>query len=42
MSEYFKTILIDEEYGRYFDEICFAVLDKEDGSNITAFRECFD
>lgn len=42
VSEYFKTILIDEEYGRYFDEICFAVLDKEDGSNITAFRECFD
>ena len=40
VAEYFRTILIDEGYGKCFGNVCFAVLDKEDGVNISAFREC--
>ncbi|WP_407399868.1 TIGR02452 family protein [Treponema sp.] len=25
VAEYFRTVLIDEFYAQYFDEICFAV-----------------
>ena len=41
VSEYFRQVLIDERYGTAFDEVCFAVYGKEDGRNITAFRETF-
>lgn len=41
VSEYFKRVLIEEAYGRCFDEVCFAVYGKTDGRNIQAFRETF-
>ena len=41
VADYFKSVIIDEGYGKLFDEICFAILGKDDGKNITAFRECF-
>jgi len=41
VAEYFRTVLIDEFYAQYFNEICFAVYGSENGKNITAFRECF-
>ena len=42
VSRYFKQVIVDEEYGRYFDEICFAIYGKEDGKNITSFKKTFD
>lgn len=41
VSEYFKNVLIGEEYGRCFDRVVFAVYGKPDGRNITAFRKTF-
>lgn len=41
VAEYFRSILIDEGYGKCFDEVCFAVYGKEDGRNITEFRNAF-
>ena len=41
VSQYFKTALVEEEYGRCFDEVCFAIYGKPDGKNILAFQECF-
>lgn len=41
VSEYFRKVLIDEHYGQYFSEVCFAVYGSEDSENITAFRKCF-
>ena len=41
VSAYFKQVLIDEEYGKCFEKVCFAIYGKEDGKNITAFREQF-
>lgn len=41
VSGYFKQTLIEEEYGRCFDRVIFAVYGKPDGKNITAFRETF-
>lgn len=41
VSEYFRSILIDEGYGKCFDEVCFAVYGREDGLNITEFRNAF-
>ncbi len=41
VSGYFKAVLIGEKYGRCFDNVCFAVYGKEDGKNISAFREAF-
>lgn len=37
----FKTVLLEEGYGAYFDRVCFAIYGKEDGKNYTAFREVF-
>ena len=37
----FKTVLLEEGYGAYFDHVCFAIYGKEDGKNYTAFREVF-
>ena len=41
VSEYFKEILVTEGYGRYFDEICFAIYGTEDGKNFRTFKDCF-
>lgn len=41
VAGYFYQILVEEEYGRCFDYVCFAVFGKENGQNITAFREVF-
>lgn len=38
VAQYFKKVIVDEEYGRCFDEICFAIYGKPDGRNITEFR----
>ncbi len=42
VSEYFRTVLVDEEFGCFFDEVCFAVYGKPDGKNITEFRKKFE
>ena len=42
VSGFFKTVLIDEGFGKLFDNICFAVYGRENGRNITAFREAFE
>lgn len=41
VSGYFRNILIDEEYGRCFDRVVFAIYGKPDGRNVTAFRKTF-
>ena len=41
VSEYFREILVEEGYGTYFEEICFAIYGPEDGKNISAFRQTF-
>lgn len=41
VAGYFKQILVEEEYGKCFEQVCFAVYGKEDGKNIRAFREMF-
>lgn len=41
VAGYFKEIIITEEYGKCFDEICFAIYGRENGRNITSFRDCF-
>ena len=42
VAGHFKTVLVDEEFGRYFDEVCFAIYGKEDGANIREFRKVFE
>ena len=42
VAGYFKQIIIDEEYGKCFDEICFAIYGKENGHNITSFKKVFE
>ena len=41
VAECFRRVILDQGYGRAFDEICFAIYGKEDGKNISAFRKCF-
>ena len=41
VAEYFRQVIIDEGYGKGFDEICFAIYGREDGDNITNFRNVF-
>lgn len=41
VAEYFRVILVDEGYGKCFDEVCFAVYGRDDGRNITEFRNAF-
>ena len=38
VAEYFRRVIVDEDYGKCFDEICFAIYGREDGDNITSFR----
>ena len=42
VAEYFRKVLVDEGYGRMFNEVCFAIFGPEDGRNITAFRKVLD
>lgn len=42
VAGYFRQVIIDEDYGRCFDEICFAIYGREDGNNITEFRKMFN
>jgi len=41
VAGYFKTVLVEEEYGRFFEEVCFAVYGNTEGRNIHAFQEEF-
>ena len=41
VTQYFRKVIIDEEYGKCFSEICFAIYGREDGQNITSFRSAF-
>ena len=42
VSGFFKNVLIDEEYGRCFDRVVFAVYGRPDGKNVTEFRKTFE
>lgn len=42
VAGYFKNVLCGEKYISYFETIIFAVLGKENGRNITAFRNAFE
>ena len=41
VSEIMRQVIVDEGYGRCFEEIRFAIYGREDGRNITAFRKTF-
>lgn len=41
VSECFRRVLIDEGYGKMFDEVCFAIYGKEDGRNYREFCGTF-
>ena len=41
VAGYFKQILVDEEYGKCFKHVCFAVFGRPDGENITSFKRVF-
>ena len=41
VSKYFRKVLVEESYGRCFEEVCFAIYGKTDSRNIQAFRETF-
>lgn len=41
VAECFRKVLIDEGYGRLFDEVRFAIYGPENGNNITWFRKVF-
>lgn len=41
VSEYFRKVLIDEGYGKLFDNVCFAIYGKEDGRNYLSFKKTF-
>lgn len=38
----FKTVLVDEHYGKFFDEVCFAVYGCASSANVRAFYAVFD
>ena len=42
VAGYFKKVLVDEEMGKYFDTVCFAIYGKTDGRNYTAFKKEFE
>ncbi len=41
VSEYFRKVIIDEGYGKLFENICFAIYGKETGRNYLAFKKTF-
>ena len=42
VAGFFREIIVDEGYGRLFEEVRFAIYGSEDGKNITAFRKVFE
>jgi uncharacterized protein (TIGR02452 family) len=42
VADYFYSLLIDEEFGAYFDKIIFAILDRGAKRNLKAFQSAFD
>ncbi|MBQ4523635.1 MAG: TIGR02452 family protein [Lachnospiraceae bacterium] len=42
VAQYFKKVLIDEGYGKCFEEVCFAIYGNPKGKNIRAFEEEFE
>lgn len=42
VADYFKEVLCGEQYSAYFETVVFAVLGKENGRNIAAFRNVFE
>ena len=42
VAGYFYSLLIDEEFGSYFDKIIFAILDKGAKINLKAFQDVFN
>lgn len=42
VAGYFKKVIIDEKYGKCFEEICFAIYGKDNGKNITEFKKTFE
>ena len=41
VAEYFRQVLIDEGYGRCFDNVCFAIYGKTDSRNFIVFSDVF-
>ena len=41
VAKWWKELLFDEHYGRYFKKVLFAVLDKPSGENIKVFERVF-
>ena len=42
VSGYFRKVLIDEDYGRLFENVCFAIYGSENSKNYMAFEEAFE
>ncbi len=41
VAKYFRQVLIEEEYGRWFDNICFAVYGSTESKNFKVFNDIF-
>ena len=41
VARWWRELLIDEKYDRFFGRVLFAVLDKPNGQNIKAFEDAF-
>ena len=41
VAEYFRQVLIDEGYGKCFDNVCFAIYGRTDSRNFTTFNDVF-
>ena len=42
VAKYFYEVLIDEKFASYFEKIIFAILDRGEKKNLTAFQEVFE
>lgn len=41
VSEIFRKLIVDDEYGAYFDRIIFAIMSKRNGYTLSTFKEAF-
>lgn len=41
VSGYFRKVIVDEEFGRLFDNVCFAIYGSEDSRNYLSFKKTF-
>ena len=41
VAKYFYGVLIEENFSTYFEKIVFAILDRDEKKNLTAFHEIF-